>query len=132
MILAAPAYFGIDPAESARWINGFFLGCSIFLTGFIAWAYCGRSYAIGFLPALSILLSPDIIEIHSQVLSEPPFIAFILASIALLLAYAESGNSKHLIGLAIAMSATLVTRYAGLFFLAAVCIIIALNSLLSG
>ncbi len=127
MILAVPAYFGVDPAESAPWINGFFLGCSVFLTGFIAWAYCGRSYTIGFLAALSILLSPDIVEIHSQVLSEPPFITLVLASIALLLAYTESGKTEHLMGLAIAMSAALVTRYAGLFFLAAVCIIIAVR-----
>jgi hypothetical protein len=81
ILLAAPAYFGIDPAESAKWINAFCWGCSVFLAGFIAWAYCGRSYAIGILTALSILLSPDMVEVHAQVLSEPPFIALTLASI---------------------------------------------------
>lgn len=127
MMLAAPANFGIDPTMSAKWIDGFFLSCSIFLTGFIAWAYCGRSYALGFLSALAIASSPQMIEIHSQVLSEAPFISMVLASVALLMSYTGSGKTKHLIGLAIALSAASLTRYAGIFFLSAACIIIVLN-----
>jgi hypothetical protein len=70
-------------------------GCSIFFTGFIAWTYCRRSYMCGFLAALSILFSRDMIEIHSQALSEPPFIAFVLASMVALLSYVESEKTKH-------------------------------------
>jgi 4-amino-4-deoxy-L-arabinose transferase-like glycosyltransferase len=126
-MLAVPAHFGIDPTVSAKWIDGFFLSCSIFLMGFIAWANCRRSYAVGVLAALAIALSPDIIEIHSQVLSEAPFIAFVLAGIAMLLSYANSGKKRYLIGLSIAFSAALLTRYAGVFFLIAVCVVVALN-----
>jgi 4-amino-4-deoxy-L-arabinose transferase-like glycosyltransferase len=122
-----PAYFGIDPVESARWINAFCWGCSVFLAGFIAWAYCGRSYAIGILTALSILLSPDMVEVHAQVLSEPPFIALTLACLAGLLMYAEHRKTKYLIGTAFAISAALVTRYAGIFLLAGAGAILALT-----
>jgi hypothetical protein len=118
IMLAAPAYFGIDPAASAKWINAFCWGCSVFLAGSIAWAYCGRSYAIGTLTALSILLSPDMVEVHAQVLSEPPFIALTLACVAGLLMYVEHRKARYLIGTAFAMSAALVTRYAGIFLLA--------------
>jgi hypothetical protein len=95
MILAAPAFLGMDPADSAKWINAIAFGCSIFFTGFIAWTYCRRSYMCGFLAALSILFSRDMIEIHSQALSEPPFIAFVLASMVALLSYVESEKTKH-------------------------------------
>jgi 4-amino-4-deoxy-L-arabinose transferase-like glycosyltransferase len=125
MILAAPAYFGVDPAVAARWINAIALGCSIFLTGFIAWVYCGRSYALGFLAALLILFCGDMFVLHSQVLSEPPFIAFLLASIAALLSYVESGKTKHVIGTAIFIAAALLTRYAGAVMLIVAFIIIA-------
>lgn len=127
VLLAVPAHFGIDPTVSAKWIDGFFLSCSIFLVGLITWANCGRSYVLGILAALAIAFSPDIIEIHSQVLSEAPFIAFVLAGIALLLAYADSGRKKYLIGLALALSAAMLTRYAGVFFLIAVYLVIAVN-----
>ena len=127
LMLAVPAHFGIDPTVSAKWIDGFFLSCSIFLIGFIAWANCRRSYALGVLAALAIALSPDIIEIHSQVLSEAPFIAFVLAGISMLLSYANSGKNRYLIGLSIAFSAALLTRYSGVFFLIAVCVVVAVN-----
>jgi 4-amino-4-deoxy-L-arabinose transferase-like glycosyltransferase len=127
MILAAPAFLGMDPADSAKWINAIAFGCSIFFTGFIAWTYCRRSYMCGFLAALSILFSRDMIEIHSQALSEPPFIAFVLASMVALLSYVESGKTKYMIGTAIAISAALLTRYAGAFLLIAAFVIIALT-----
>jgi 4-amino-4-deoxy-L-arabinose transferase-like glycosyltransferase len=127
IVLAVPAYFSIDPAESARWINAFCWGCSVFLAGFIGGACCGRSYGIGILAALSILLSPDILEVHSQVLSEPLFIALVLACIAGLWMYVENRKIRYLIFTAFAISAALVTRYAGIFLLLGAGAILALN-----
>ena len=124
-ILAGPAHFSVDPAAAARWINALALGCSIFLTGFIAWAYCGRSCALSLLAALSILLCGDVIELHSQVLSEPVFIVLLLASILALLSYVESGRTKHVIGTAIFIAAATLTRYAGAAILILAFIIIA-------
>ena len=127
MILAAPTFFGMDPAEAAKWVNAIAFGCIIFFTGFIAGTYCRPSYMCGFLAALAVLFSSDMIEIHSQVLSEPLFIVFVLVSIVTLLSYLECDNRKHLVGAAIAISAALLTRYAGAFFLISIVLIMAVD-----
>jgi 4-amino-4-deoxy-L-arabinose transferase-like glycosyltransferase len=116
LILAIPAHFGIDPVESAKWLNMLLFGYSIFIAGIIAWRYCGRFWIFGILASSFLLFSPDLIEIFSQVLSEGLFIALLLTSLLLLLSYKESGNSKSLFGAGITLSAALLTRYAGAFF----------------
>jgi len=127
MILAVPARFGVDPADAARWVNAIAFGCSIFFAGFLAWAYCCRSYVFGFLAALLILFSSDLIEIHSQVLSDPLFIALMLASITALLSYVETGKITHMVAAAIAIAMALLTRYAGGFLPIVAIIIITLT-----
>src|ERR1700687_1267071 len=77
-ILAVPAYFGIDPVESAKWMNMLLWGYSIFVAGIIAWRSCGRSWIYGLLAAVFLLVSSDMIEIFAQVLSEGLFIALLL------------------------------------------------------
>jgi 4-amino-4-deoxy-L-arabinose transferase-like glycosyltransferase len=116
LILAVPAYFGIDPVESAKWMNMLLWGYSIFVAGIIAWRSCGRSWIYGLLAAVFLLVSSDMIEIFAQVLSEGLFIALLLSSVFLLCYYKESGNSKSMIGAGIVLSAALLTRYAGAFF----------------
>ncbi len=127
MILALPARFGIDPADSAKWINAASLTCTTFLTGLIAWTYCGRSYIAGLLTAAAVLLSADMILIHAEAMSEPLFMAFFLASILAVQSYAESGKTRAIILAAFAMAAALLTRYAGISIPIGACLIIALN-----
>ena len=116
LILATPAYFGIDPVKSAKWIDAVVFSLSIFITGIIAWRFCGRSWLYGILAALFLLFSPDLIEILSQSLSEGPFIVLVLTALLLILLDKESESWKSMTGSAIALSAAVLTRYAGTFF----------------
>lgn len=116
LILATPAYFGIDPVNSAKWIDAVVFCLSIFIAGIIAWRFCGRSWLYGILAALFLLFSPDLIETLSQALSEGPFITLVLMALFLILLDKELGSWRSMMGAAIALSAALLTRYAGAFF----------------
>ena len=114
LILAAPARLGMDPAQAARAANSISLALTVFLTGLIARRHCGRA---GVLAALLVLFSRDIVDIHSQALSEPLFTTLLLASVLLLLLYLGSGHTKHLLWLSAIIGLALLTRYAGAFLL---------------
>jgi hypothetical protein len=114
LLLSLPAHWGVDPVYSARWINAAAWVCTIVLTGLIAWTYCEQAYFIGFAAASLILFSSDMVQMNAQALSEPVFIALMMASLLSLLRYPRSG----LLGTALLMGAALFTRYAGGFLIA--------------
>jgi hypothetical protein len=113
LLLSLPAHWGVDPAYSARWINATAWVCTIVLTALIAWTYSGQSYFIGFAAASLVLFSSDMVQINVQALSEPVFIALMMASLFTLLRYSRSGP----LGTALLMGAALFTRYAGGFLI---------------
>ena len=131
---SALAYFslitGIDPLRAARLLNGLLFALNTFLMGWLALRMT-KSQAIGLFTAALFVLTPSILKIHSNAMSEPLYIFFTLLTFLSLdfyfsphpqpLSQRNWGWGKGWLWLILAGSLTglaYLTRYAALALLA--------------
>ncbi len=74
---------GIDPLRSARLLNALLFGLNTFLIGWLALRMT-KSQVVGLLTAALFLLTPSILRIHSNAMSEPLYVFFTLLAFLLL------------------------------------------------
>ena len=112
---------GIDPLRAARLLNGLLFGANIFLMGWLALRMT-KSRIIGLLTALLFMLTPSLLRIHSNAMSEPLYVFFTLVTFLLLDLYIQKQNERRAQGLLLAAglvtSFAFLTRYAALALLA--------------
>jgi 4-amino-4-deoxy-L-arabinose transferase-like glycosyltransferase len=113
---------GIDPLRSARLLNGLLFALNTFLVGWLTLRMTG-SRTTGILAALLFLLTPSLLSIHSNAMSEPLYVFFTLV-VFLLLDFYFHNRTKHaswlwLLGAGSWIGLAYLTRYAGLALLAA-------------
>jgi 4-amino-4-deoxy-L-arabinose transferase-like glycosyltransferase len=120
----------IDPLRSARLLNALLFGLNTLFIGWLA-IRMTASRVVGILTAVMFVLTPSLLRIHSNAMSEPLYIFFTLAAFLLLDIYLKkSGRARSrawlaaagsLIGLAYltryAALGLLVTALAGMFIL---------------
>lgn len=113
-ILSLFTRLGCDPSTAARFLNaGFFTANVATLGGIVACDTGGKAW-VALMSCLTILLSRDMLTIHSAMLSEPLFLFLSLPALWLLSRHLRSSNRAHLF-LSSALTATaLMTRYAGM------------------
>ena len=112
---------GLDPLRGARLLNGLLFGLNTFLVGWLALRMTGSRLA-GWLTALLFLLTPSLLRVHSNAMSEPLFIFFTLLAFLLLDLYFKNIRSERPFGWLIAAGSVIglayLTRYAALALLA--------------
>jgi hypothetical protein len=118
LLLAAGGSLGIDPLVGARYFNILFFAGSISLVGLLVYLYTG-SVLIASMGAAIVACSPVILGVHLWASSEPPFLFFLLTSVYLLSRYLDAAKPTHFLGASVASAFLVLTRYAGLAFVAA-------------
>jgi hypothetical protein len=89
LLLAAPGFMGVEPAEAGRWLTGLLFGANILLMGHVLAHATRNSVIAAWTGGALMLLSPDLFEVHTWIWSEPLFILLSLAGCALLAAFLE-------------------------------------------
>lgn len=114
---------GLDPVRGARLLNASLYGLNIFLTGWLALRMTS-SRLVGWLTAVLFLLTPALLTIHSNAMSEPLYIFFTLAAFLLLDVcrqrplFSSKINFWLLFGIGCVIGLAYLTRYAALALLA--------------
>jgi 4-amino-4-deoxy-L-arabinose transferase-like glycosyltransferase len=122
---------GIDPLRAARLLNGLLFGLNTFLMGWLALRMT-KSRIIGLLTALLFLLTPSLLRIHSNAMSEALYVFFTLVTFLLLDVYFSphplplsrwergwgEGRWPLLLAAGLITSFAFLTRYAALALLA--------------
>lgn len=112
---------GIDPLRAARLLNGLLFGFNIFLMGWLALRMT-RSRVVGLLTAALFLLTPSLLKIHSNAMSEPLYVFFTLVTFLLLDLYFQKQDERRawllLLAAGLITSLAFLTRYAALALLA--------------
>ncbi len=111
-ILALIGIFGIDPLNGARWLNAFMFGANILLVGLVINRYT-KDYIWSLLGSFFMLISVDMLRIHSMAWTEPLFIFFGLMGLFLLTKYIVTPKLLLLIASSSLMAAASLVRYAG-------------------
>ncbi len=105
---------GLDLNIVAKWINLFLFTGNVFLVGFIVWR-SQRGYShLAPLASLYILVSEDILTIHSYALSDPLFLFLCILGLFLLAMYLTRPTLLTLISASGVLSLATLTRYAGI------------------
>lgn len=112
-LLAMIGILGIDPRDGARLLNALAFGANIFMVG-LALDRCPRvSVWTSLFGSFLVLISADMLQIHSMAMTEPTFISFGLLGLILLDMYLENSRRRFLCGSAVAIALALLSRYAG-------------------
>ena len=110
---------GADPLRASRLLNGLLFGLNTFLMGWLALRMTG-SRILGLLTAALFILTPGLLRIHSNAMSEPLYVFFTLLAFLLLDVYFAS-RRRSWVWLAAAgcvIGLAYLTRYAALALLA--------------
>jgi 4-amino-4-deoxy-L-arabinose transferase-like glycosyltransferase len=118
---------GIDPLRVARLLNGLLFGLNTFLMGWLTLRMT-KSRIIGLLTALLFMLTPSLLRIHSNAMSEPLYVFFTLVTFLLLDVYfsphpipsprGRGASEGLLLAAGLVTSFAFLTRYAALALLA--------------
>ncbi len=103
---------GQDPRDCARWVGASFFSASIILVGVAVAAGTGSPWA-AVLAATLMVLSPDMLRVHSMALSEAPFLFFSMLALYMLASYLDRSSGTRLVVAAVAASLASLTRYGG-------------------
>ena len=130
LLIAAAARLTGDELTGARALHGTCLVVSVILVGWIT-CRAGRSAHWGSAAALLVALAGAFQGVHVRMFSEPCFVALLLAGVALVfeaLARRAVGAAHvwWLIGAGVAIGGAALARYAGIYFVAAVAVAVAL------
>lgn len=111
--LAGLGRLGIDPLAGARWLNVLLLGANAIMIGLIvlSWTGSGRLAVLG---TLLVLGSTDLFRAHAWVLTEPIFLAGVLAGLWCLVLDLERPRRAALWAAITAIALATLTRYVGL------------------
>ena len=84
---------GVDPLRAARLLNAMLFGLNTLLVGWLAFRMTA-SRAVGLLTAALFLITPAMLRIHSNAMSEPLYIFFTLAAFLALDVYLRGAGRR--------------------------------------
>ena len=113
ILLAGFEVVSIDGVEGARILSSIAFGLDIFLVGLITYQII-RSKPFSLVSSVILLLTGELLEIHSWAMSDQVYITLSLASIFLLLIYFDDRKRLYLILAAVFASLAALTRYIGI------------------
>ena len=110
--LAVGVLFGLDAPDAARFLNATAFGLIVFLSGlYLARRVESRLLALGV--AMALLVSPTLISVFSEALTDGPFLLLVLVFLITLDGHLCSGRRSALVWAAVFASLSVLTRYAG-------------------
>ena len=116
LVLAGFGFIGLDPMAGARWLNALIFGGDILLIAFLIKRY-SRSAPAAIFGAFLTATTVDVLLNHCLLISEPLFMGFVLAGLALLGLYMERPSFPHLLLFSAALALASATRYAAISLL---------------
>jgi hypothetical protein len=117
MVLAMPAWLGVDPWVGARWLNVALLGANTIVVALLLRKILGKGTWLPLVGAFLFLLSSDALSAHGWAWSDPLFLLLGLLGLLSLDVYLEKGRRAILVVSAALMGLCVYTRYAGIAFL---------------
>ena len=102
--IAGPIALGVSPVQSARIV----IAASAFATATVI-CLLMDTMALGFVAVAVIFLTPAVVDAHLSILSEPLFLALLVAALALF----ERDDAMSRLALGLVGAATVMVRYAG-------------------
>ncbi len=127
LVLAAASLFTQDPVQASRFLNAILFGLNVALVGLAAYRAARRSLLAGAGAAVYFLSSSPLLVLHSWAWSEPLFVSFVLAGLILLSILATRPSWPLLMASALCLGGAMLTRYVGIAFLPAACLIVFLG-----
>lgn len=110
--LAVVVLFGLDAPDAARFLNATAFGLIVFLSGlYLARRVESRLLALGV--AMALLVSPTLLSVSSEALTDGPFLLLVLLFLITLDGHLGSGRRSALVWAAVFASLSVLTRYAG-------------------
>jgi len=125
-VLAVFEVVGIGAREGSRYVGAFLFGSNIFLIGLII-ARLTRSYWFSLLGALVVALSPNFARTSFAAMTDPLYIFLSLCGVLCLAVHCEGWQKKWLVLLGTALALLFLTRFAGLSFILACLVTLALQ-----
>ncbi len=119
LLLAVVGFFQHDLVQAARELNASLFGFNLAIIALLVYLAAGRRLWVSMLAAAFVLTAEPLVELHAWAWSEPLFIALILTSLLLLVAYGRGPRLVYLIRSAILLGLAVTTRYIGLGLLPA-------------
>ncbi|MCL4262303.1 MAG: glycosyltransferase family 39 protein [Anaerolineae bacterium] len=116
LLLALIGLVGVDPLIGARWLQALLFAGNVWLVGLIIRRYQPELWWLAPLGALLVLLAAPLVEIHAYAWTEPLFILLGFSGLYALSLFLDGRRSLWLLGAAVLLSLSLLTRYAGLAF----------------
>lgn len=107
---------GLEAFQAGRMLNAILFGVNIALVGILLYRYTG-SIVYPLLGSTLVLLSEDLLHIHSWVMSEGLYIFLMLASIWALTEFLDDGHRWKILALGALVAAAILTRYIGVSLL---------------
>lgn len=101
-----------DTVLAGRLVAAISFGCLIFLIGWLVYAYTGSPLP-SFFSAVIILLSPILIDVHLEAMSEPLFLLLLLSSLYLVERYLTREKIWLLVVAGLLAGLSCLTRYIG-------------------
>ena len=117
-LLSAAGALGLPPEAAARWLNVLVFGANITLAGVLV-EKCTASARLAALTALLMLLSVDMLHVHSMIMTEGIFIFFTLLTVFYSVEHYKNSRPISLAAAAGAAALAVLTRYSGVALVAA-------------
>ncbi len=117
LVLAAVGATGLDVLVAARALNAALFGASVFLVGLMVRRLGAPAWLV-LVASLAVAASNDMVLVHAMAWSEPPCIFFGLLGFLLLDLHLERPRRPLLLAAAVLLACTVLTRYAGLAYVA--------------
>ncbi|HCE44146.1 MAG TPA: hypothetical protein DET40_11405 [Lentisphaeria bacterium] len=112
-LLSMPGIAGVDPADTARYLNIILFGLNIFLFSLVS-RQCFKNEPYAVIPVLVLFVfSESNLLVHSMAWTEPLFLCFTLSAFLFLSRFIETDKMKYLVLSGILVSFSMLARYAG-------------------
>jgi len=112
-VLAFLIKTGLSAETAATWMALVLFSLNVLLVGFLVFRFTRGCWPFAFAGALFMLGSESMLQVHTNVLSEPLFILLCTAGLAILSGYLEKGGRGLLLAGALVSGLAFLTRYSG-------------------
>ena len=112
-LTAIHSFGGPDPLLSVRWFNASLFGLNILLVGLLIY-WQTEAIWLAIMGSLWMIVKVDVLDIHSEAMSEPLLIFWTLLWLVFFLNFLKTRSVGSFLGFSIAAGLACITRFAGI------------------
>ena len=113
LTLAGLGLIGLDLVQGARLLATALFGINLVMLGWLVYRY-SQSWQAALTASILAGVSPILIDIHLMAMTEPLFLLFLLATLALLAEYMRGARTGYLLSAGVTAGLASITRYIGI------------------